>query len=108
MSEPADPRPDPDSVDALSDQVSEVCATLRAMANETRLRILCELFDGEMPVNQIAEAVNQSLSAVSQHLSKLKAEGLVASRQDGQAIFYRSTGGVGTAVIETLCKFYDQ
>ena len=101
MSEPADPRPDPDSVDALSDQVSEVCATLRAMANETRLRILCELFDGEMPVNQ-------SLSAVSQHLSKLKAEGLVASRRDGQAIFYRSTGGVGTAVIETLCKFYDQ
>jgi len=39
MSGPADPRPDPDLVEALSDQVSEVCATLRAMANETRLRI---------------------------------------------------------------------
>jgi ArsR family transcriptional regulator, virulence genes transcriptional regulator len=108
MSERAGKRPDPETVDALSDKVSEVCATLRAMANETRLRILCVLFEGEMPVNQIAEAVGQSLSAVSQHLSKLKAEGLVTSRRDGQTIYYRSTGGVGTAVIRTLCSFYER
>ena len=100
-------QPDSDAVEALADQIGDVCATLRAMANETRLRILCVLFDGEMPVNQIAESVDQSLSAVSQHLSKLKAEGLVTSRRDGQTIFYRSTGGVGTAVIQTLCKFYE-
>ncbi|MDX1291435.1 MAG: metalloregulator ArsR/SmtB family transcription factor [Hyphomonas sp.] len=103
-----DTRPNPDSIDALSDQVGDVCATLRAMANETRLRILCVLFEGELPVNQIAEAVGQSLSAASQHLSKLKAEGLVASRRDGQTILYRSTGGVGTAVIQTLCRFYQR
>ena len=60
-------QPDPDAVEALADQIGDVCATLRAMANETRLRILCVLFDGEMPVNQIAESVDQSLSAVSQH-----------------------------------------
>ena len=46
-------QPDPDAVEALADQIGDVCATLRAMANETRLRILCVLFDGEMPADNL-------------------------------------------------------
>lgn len=96
----------PDAFKVLSDQIGEACGTLRAMANETRLQILCMLSNGEKPVNQLADATGQSLSAVSQHLAKLRAEGLVTTRRDAQTIYYRMTGGVGEVVIEALCSFY--
>ena len=106
MSQPANHPASPDAFDVLSSQIEEACGTLRAMANETRLKILCSLAAGEMPVNQLAEAVGQSLSAVSQHLAKLRAEGLVETRRDAQTIYYRATDGVGMAVIDTLCRYF--
>ena len=79
MSKAAAHRSTPDALAVLSDQIDEACGTLRAMANETRLKVLCVLSSGEMSVNQLAEMTGQSLSAVSQHLAKLRAEGLVAT-----------------------------
>ena len=98
----------PDALAVLSDQIDEACGTLRAMANETRLKVLCVLSNGEMSVNQLAEMTGQSLSAVSQHLAKLRAEGLVATRREAQTIYYRMAGGVGMAVIEALCRYYGE
>ncbi|WP_084396654.1 ArsR/SmtB family transcription factor [Henriciella aquimarina] len=92
---------------ALSGQIADACAVLKAMASETRLKILCSLSRGEMAVTDIAEAVGQSLSAVSQHLAKLRVEGLVESRREAQTIYYRTAGGIGAALIETLCDYYD-
>ena len=77
---------------ALSGKMEIACDTLRAMSHETRLKILCLLDEGEMPVNRIADAVGQSVSTVSQHLSKLRSADLVTSRRDGQTILYASRG----------------
>jgi len=79
---------------------------LKAMASEPRLMILCALSAGERPVNQLADLTGQSQSAVSQHLAKLRAAGLVESRREGQMIYYRCRAGIGHHVIDALCSYY--
>jgi ArsR family transcriptional regulator, virulence genes transcriptional regulator len=87
-------------------RVAEAADLLKAMASETRLKILCALGAGELSVNQLAERTGQSHSAVSQHLAKLRAAGLVESRRDAQSIYYRCSPGVGQKLIDTLCRYY--
>lgn len=61
---------------------------LRTLASKHRLMILCALADGECSVNTLAERLGIAQPNVSQHLFKLKAEGLVAARRDAQTIHY--------------------
>ena len=95
-----------DAFDIVSERIHEASEVLKALASETRLKVLCALSTGELPVNQLAELTNQSASAASQHLSKLRAAGLVETRRDGQTIYYRCSGGIGRALVDTLCNFY--
>jgi DNA-binding transcriptional ArsR family regulator len=62
---------------------------LKAVAVEARLRILWALLHGEHSVNDLAEHVGGSASAVSQHLRQLRELGVVSSRREGNFIFYR-------------------
>ena len=63
---------------------------LKLLANENRLLILCRLaLAREMSVNDLAEAVGLSQSALSQHLAKMREEGLLATRREAQTVFYR-------------------
>lgn len=94
------------AIERVSRHAAEAASTLKAMASETRLMILCALSSGELPVNKLAELTGQSQSSVSQHLSKLRAAGLVNSRRNGQTIYYRSSAGIARDVIETLCAHY--
>ncbi len=96
----------PEAFLQMSERVAEAADVLKAMASNTRLKILCALSENEMSVTQLAELTDQSSSAVSQHLSRLRAAGLVASRRDAQTIYYRCSGGIGSAVVNTLCDFY--
>lgn len=60
------------------------------LADATRVRIILALRDAEeLSVNTLAEAVNKSPAAVSQHLAKLRLARIVATRHDGQRVFYR-------------------
>jgi len=95
-----------DALKIVSSRAAEAANTLKAMASETRLVILCALSSEELPVNKLAELTGQSQSAVSQHLSKLRAAGLVDSRREGQTIYYRSLEGIARDVILTLCTNY--
>jgi len=61
-------------------------AFLTLMGNEKRLLIVSHLIDGEMSVGAIAEKVQLSQSALSQHLAKLRALDLVETRRDRQMI----------------------
>lgn len=78
---------DPEVMEA---RATEVAVILRALANERRLIILCRLVEcGEANVNTLAEAVGLSQSALSQHLAKMRAEGLVTFRRESQTLWYR-------------------
>ncbi|TCN40760.1 DNA-binding transcriptional ArsR family regulator [Kribbella orskensis] len=59
------------------------------LSDPTRVRLLWALLDGEMAVNELAEAVGKSQAAVSQHLAKLRMARLVRTRKQGNQVFYR-------------------
>ena len=63
----------------------------RLLADATRIRIVLALREGELSVNNLAEIVERSPAAVSQHLAKLRWGKLVRVRQDGNRAFYRLT-----------------
>ncbi len=71
-------------------QARDAANLLKMMANECRLLVLCHLAEsGELSVGQLVERVGLSQSALSQHLAKLREEGLVATRKDAQTVYYR-------------------
>lgn len=61
---------------------------LKAMSHETRLLILCFLAGGERSVSELEEFLSLKQSNVSQHLGRLRLDGLVKPRRDGQTIYY--------------------
>ena len=74
----------------LERKAGEAAGLLKLLANENRLLILCRLVvAGEMSVGDLAEAVDLSQSALSQHLAKMRDDGLVATRREAQTVFYR-------------------
>ena len=64
---------------------------LGALANPRRLHILCLLTEGEHSVGALADKVDLSQSALSQHLAKLRAQQIVSTRRHGQTIYYSLT-----------------
>ena len=61
---------------------------LKAMASGPRLMILCELLKGEQTVTALHRSVGLSMSAMSQHLARLCADDLVATRREPETIYY--------------------
>ena len=86
---------------------TEVAAILRALANERRLMILCKLVErGEDNVNSLAETVGLSQSALSQHLAKMREEGLVTCRRESQTLWYRIADPRIEDLFATLHRLY--
>ncbi len=79
---------------------------LRALANERRLLILCQLGDGERSVGELLPLVGLSQSALSQHLAVLREDGLVATRREGQSIWYRISDPAAVRVVTTLAEIF--
>ena len=94
--------PNDTELDALMTAVD----TLKAMANPKRLAILCRLGESEVSVNELSTEVGLSQSALSQHLAKLREQGLVSTRREQQTIFYRLDSPEVTTLIATLRKLY--
>ncbi|MGF9691889.1 MULTISPECIES: ArsR/SmtB family transcription factor [unclassified Rhizobium] len=92
----------------LSDHSTAAANLLSAMANPKRLMILCCLVKGEVAVGALATKVGLSQSALSQHLSKLRAQKLVNTRRDAQTIYYSSSAESVMRVLETLELLYCQ
>ncbi|MGZ2447654.1 DNA-binding transcriptional ArsR family regulator [Rhizobium ruizarguesonis] len=90
----------------LADHTNVAAALLSAMANPKRLRILCSLVKGEVAVGVLATQVGLSQSALSQHLSKLRAQKLVKTRRDAQTIYYSSTSEPVMKILATLEDIY--
>jgi DNA-binding transcriptional ArsR family regulator len=86
----------------LHDMASHACELLKAMANECRLMILCQLAEGEKTVGELQQLLGLSQSAVSQHLAILRREKIVRSRKHAQSVSYSLAGDEATMVMETL------
>lgn len=95
-----------ETVNPLDAKADEVAATLAAMANPKRLLVLCTLLSGEKSVGDLADIVQLSPAALSQHLAKMRALRLVATRREGQTIFYSLASPEVRALLETLYRIY--
>jgi len=90
----------------LEPRADEAAELLAAMANPKRLLILCHLLDSELSVSELSERINLAQSPLSQHLSKLRALKLVATRREGQMILYRLASESVASVLTTLHGIY--
>lgn len=72
--------------------MKEVLGISKALADESRTRVLMFLRDGELCVCQIMEMLGLAPSTVSKHLNILYQAGLVESRKEGRWIYYRLPG----------------
>ena len=76
-------------VEKLQSKAFQAADFLKTLANSNRLVILSRLLDDEMCVGDLEKNLDISQSALSQHLSRMRAEGLVTTRRESQQIFYR-------------------
>lgn len=78
-----------EAIDPATDYLPIAAEIFALLADPTRLRILLLLESGEVSVGRIAESVQKSQAAVSQHLAKLRMSRVVTARAEGARMFYR-------------------
>lgn len=97
----------PAAVSELEARARDVAALLKAIGNPHRLMLLCELAEaGERTVGDLAGRVGLSQSALSQHLARMREEGLVHFRRDAQSIWYRIADPRTATLLATLHDLY--
>jgi len=88
-------------------KATEVADTLKAVGNTRRLMLLCKLVEhGEMTVGDLARDVGLSQSACSQHLARMRDEGIVAFRRDSQTLWYAVADPRVETLLATLYQLY--
>ena len=90
----------------MHDKADEASRLLRQVANPRRLMILCHLSQGELSVGELRARIGVAQSALSQHLARLRADGLVATRRQAQIIHYRLASDEVARVVETLFELF--
>lgn len=97
----------PTSLEALAAKAGEAARLLSNLSNEHRLLILCHLSaQPGMTVGALVTEVGLSQSALSQHLARLRADGLVASRREAQTMHYRIDDDAVLRVLAVLRDIY--
>ena len=87
-------------------KAGEAARLLKALSHEARLMVLCQLVDGEHSAGALQDMSGLSQSALSQHLARLRDEGLVETRREAQTIYYRLGDPNAARVLETLAAIY--
>jgi DNA-binding transcriptional ArsR family regulator len=91
----------------LAKQAGEAAQLLKLLGNEKRLLILCFLaVRGEMTVGELVVVVKLSQSALSQHLARLREDGLVTFRRTSQTLHYRAADKRALRVLQVLKEIY--
>jgi DNA-binding transcriptional ArsR family regulator len=94
-------------ISELEARAGQVAGMLGALANDKRLMILCELVEsGECTVGALAKTVGLSQSALSQHLARMREEGVVTYRRDAQTLWYRIADDRVERLLGTLHELY--
>jgi DNA-binding transcriptional ArsR family regulator len=89
----------------LAGEASDI---LKAIANPHRLLIMCKLIDDEISIETLAEELGVRDAVASQHLSILRRSGIVATRREGQTIYYKIADKRVHSLIETLYRKFCQ
>lgn len=85
---------------------AEASGVLRALANEDRLLLLCQMSQGEVSVGELEELLDIRQPTLSQQLGVLRNEGLVNTRRDGKRIYYSVADHKVLALLELMYGLY--
>lgn len=90
----------------LQEKIGDAAQLMKALSNQHRLAILCQLVDGEKSVGELVALIGLSQSALSQHLARLRRDRLVRTRRAAQMIFYTLDGVQARVLLDTLHELY--
>ncbi len=93
-------------IDVLERNVRGAASLLKTLSNDRRLMIVCELSGGEKSVSALERSVGLTQSALSQHLARLRRDGVVRTRRDSQRIYYSLSDDNVIKMLETLSDIY--
>ncbi len=100
------PHMEKSEIDAMMQSACDASNFLKAISHEGRLMILCHLSTGEKSVTELEELLSARQAAVSQQLSRLRNEGLVAPRREGKTIYYRLTDQRAVQILEVVYDLF--
>lgn len=98
--------PEEKDLEALEESADQAAQLLKALSNRDRLLILCHLVEGERNVSDLERLVHLRQPTLSQQLARLRSDGLVATRRDGKAIYYRLNSDEVQRVLGLLYEMY--
>lgn len=90
------------SQEQLEVRSEEASSLLKLMSNRVRLLVLCRLYEQEVTVGELQRSLGISQSALSQHLSLLRAAKLVSTRRQGVEIYYSISDSRVAILLEAL------
>ena len=93
-------------LEEMEANASKAVALLKALANERRLFILCQLLERELSVGELNERLGLSQSALSQHLALLRRDELVTPRKAAQPVYYSLRSHEVREMISLLHRLY--
>ncbi|MGB1876868.1 MAG: ArsR/SmtB family transcription factor [Rhodospirillaceae bacterium] len=97
-----------DDLSPLEKNTANTCSVLRSIGNPHRLSILCRLSHREHSVTELVSVGSIGQSALSQHLARLRRDGLVMTRREAQTIYYSLKGSKIQIILAALSKAMDQ
>lgn len=93
-------------LEQMSRSAERASSLMKTLGHRDRLMILCHLAGGEKSVGQIADLLEISQSPLSQHLSRMRKEGLVETRREAQTIYYTLKSGEAGRIVEVLYELF--
>lgn len=90
------------NTESIKSNLQEASGLLKAMSNEHRLLILCNLVEGEKTVRELETLVGLRQTTLSQHLARLRYEGLVSTRRSAQNIYYSISSNEGNQLLDAI------
>lgn len=90
----------------LQKAAGEASKLMKTLGHSGRLLVLCQLATGEKSVGELSRLLDIPQSPLSQHLSRMRAEGLVETRREAQTIYYSLKSDEVGKIIETLYGLY--
>jgi len=100
------------NTEKMQKRALEVSEFLKCFGSPHRLLVLCQLVEGEKSVTQLIEATGISQTSMSQHLSKLKTEGLIDFRREHRTLYYSISNpavmNIMNALFDIFCKEFSK
>lgn len=93
-------------LEQMTAAADKACALMKTLGHKGRLMVLCQLASGEKSVGELADSLHIPQSPLSQHLARMRKEGLVKTRREAQSVYYSLKAEDAGKIIECLYMLY--